>query len=91
MSNSFTTPWAIACQAPLSMGFPRQEYWSELPFPFPGDFPNLGVVPASPASPALADGFFIVEPPGKIHISYTNTHIYAHIYTHIYFANYISI
>ena len=77
MSNSFTTPWAVACQAPLSMGFPRQEYWSGLPFPFPGDFPNLGVVPASPA---LADGFFIVEPAGKIHISYTNTHIYTHIY-----------
>ena len=79
MSNSFTTPWAVACQAPLSMGFPRQEYWSGLPFPFPGDFPNLGVVPASPA---LADGFFTVEPPGKIYISYPYTHIYTHTYTH---------
>ena len=37
MSDSVVTPWTIACQAPLSMGFPRQEYWSGLPFPFPGE------------------------------------------------------
>ena len=40
-----------ACQAPLSMGFPRQEYWSELPFPPPGDLPNPGMEPKSPRSP----------------------------------------
>ena len=43
------TPWTIACKAPLSKGFPRQEYWSELPFPSPGDLPNPGIEPRSPA------------------------------------------
>ena len=62
MSNSFATPWTIACQAPLSMGFPRQEYWSGLPFPSPGDLPNPGI---KPMSPTLADGFFTAEPRGK--------------------------
>ena len=42
-------PWTVACQAPLSMGFSRQEYWSELPFPSPGDLPNPGIEPGSPA------------------------------------------
>ena len=50
----FETPWTVAHQAPLSMGFPRQEYWSGLPFPSPGDLPNLGIEPASPASPMYA-------------------------------------
>ena len=45
------------------MGFPRQEYWSGLPFPSPRDLPNLGTKPTSPASPALADGFFTTDPP----------------------------
>ena len=39
---TLVTPWTIACQTPLSLRFPRQEYWSELPFPFPGDLPNPG-------------------------------------------------
>ena len=55
----------VACQAPLSMGFLRQEYWSGLPFPPPRDLPNPGIEPASPTSPALAGGFFTTEPPGK--------------------------
>ena len=42
-------PWTVACQAPLSMGFPRQEYWSGLPFPSLGNLPNPGVESASPA------------------------------------------
>ena len=54
----FKTPWTEACQAPLSMGFSRQEYWSGLPFPPPGDFPNPEMEPASFVSPALAGGFF---------------------------------
>ena len=63
------TPWTVARQAPLSMGFPRQEYWSELPFPPPGDLPNPGV---EPASPVLADRFFSTAPPGKpLHYSKT--------------------
>ena len=45
----FATPWTIARQAPLSMGFFRQEYWSGLPFPSSGDLPNLGIEPGSPA------------------------------------------
>ena len=52
----------MAYQAPLSMGFPRQEYWSGLPFPSPGDLPDPGV---EPMSPALAGGFFTTEPPRK--------------------------
>ena len=62
MSNSFATPWTIACQAPLSMEFSRQESWSGLPFPPPGDLPDLGI---ELVSPALAGGFFTTEPPGK--------------------------
>ena len=55
------------------MGVSRQEYWSGLPFPPPGDFPHPGVEPAYPVSPALAGGFFTTEPQGKlIHaIAYT--------------------
>ena len=45
----FVTPWTVVCQAPLSMGFSRQEYWSRLPFPSPGDLPNSGIESASPA------------------------------------------
>ena len=52
------TPWIVAHQAPLSMGLSRQEYWSELPFPTPGNLPNPGIKPKSLASPALAGRFF---------------------------------
>ena len=45
----FATPWSVAYQAPLSMGFSRQEYWSGLPFPSPGDLPDSGIEPGSPA------------------------------------------
>ena len=48
------------------MGLPGQEYWSELPFLSPGDLPAPGIEPTSPASPALAGGFFTAEPPGKL-------------------------
>ena len=47
----FVTPWAMACQAPQSIGFSRQEYWSGLPFPSPGDLPNAGTEPTSLVSP----------------------------------------
>ena len=59
------TPWTVAHQAPLFMGFSRQEYWSVLPFPSPRDLPNLGTEPPSPESPAFAGGFFTTAPPGK--------------------------
>ena len=49
MSNSSVTPRTVACQAPLSMGFSRQEYWSGLPFPSPGDLLHPGIEPGSPA------------------------------------------
>ena len=49
MSDSLASPWTVAHQAPLSMGFPRQEYWSELPFPSPGDLPDPEFKPTSPA------------------------------------------
>ena len=54
--------WTVARQAPLSMEFFSQEYWSGLPFPTPGDLPDPGI---KPGSPALAGGFFTTEPPGK--------------------------
>ena len=62
MLDSFETPWTIACQAPLSMEFSQEEYWSGLPFPFPGDLPIPGI---KPTSPALAGRFFTTESPGK--------------------------
>ena len=58
----FATPWTIAYQAPPSMGFSRQECWSGLPFPSPGDLPNPGIVPGSPELQADA---LLSEPPGK--------------------------
>ena len=49
VSSSFVTPWTVAYQASLSMGFPRQEFWSGLPLPSPGDLPEPGIKPVSPA------------------------------------------
>ena len=57
MSDS-VTPWTVAHQAPLSVGFSRQEYWSGLPFPPPGDLPESGFKLMSPVSPGLAGRFF---------------------------------
>ena len=59
----FPTSWTVTHQTPLSMGFPRQEYWSGMSFPSPGALPDLGIEPGSPASPALACGFFTTVPP----------------------------
>ena len=55
------TPWAINHQATLSIEFSRQEYWSELPFPTPGDLPDPGVEPVSLVFPELAGGFFTIS------------------------------
>ena len=57
----FVTPWTVAHQAPLSMDFSRQEYWSGLPYPPPGDLPNPGI---EPGSPALQADSLPSEPPG---------------------------
>ena len=64
----FATPWTVTYQAPPSMGFSRQEYWSGLPFPSPGDLPDPGIEPGCPALQADA---LTSEPPGN----------YKHIYT----------
>ena len=58
----FATPWTVAHQAPPSMGFSRQEYWSGLPFPFPGDLPDPGI---EPRSTALQEDALTSEPPGE--------------------------
>ena len=58
------TLWTVACRAPLSMGFSRQEYWSGLPLPSPGDLPSPGIEPMSPVSPALQADSLPTEPPG---------------------------
>ena len=59
---AFVPTWIVAQQALLSMGFPGQEYWSGVPFLSPGDIPDPGI---EPVSPALAGGFFTTEPPRK--------------------------
>ena len=62
MSDS-VTPWTVAQPAPLSMGSSRQEYWSGLPFPSPGDLPDPGIEPTSPVSPAFAVDSLPLAPP----------------------------
>ena len=95
VSNSFATPWTIACQAPLCMGLPKLEYWSGLPFPSPGFLPDPGI---ELASPALAHRIFITEPPEKptelgsmcmfIYNIYTYICIYTHTHIHVYIHTY---
>ena len=63
------TLWTVDLQVPLSMGFPEQEYWSELPFSSPGDLPDPGI---EPGPPALASRFFTTEPPERLHESTLN-------------------
>ena len=60
------TPWTVAQQAPLSMEFSRQEHWSRLPFPSPGNLPNPGIEPGSPALQAESS---LSEPPGKLTVT----------------------
>ena len=65
----FATPSTVAYRAPQSMEFSRQEYWSELPFPSPGDFPNPGIEPQSPELQADA---LLSEPPGKPSVQFSS-------------------
>ena len=67
LSDSLATPWTLALQAPLPMGFSRQEYWNGLPFPSPGYLPHPGM---TPTSLALTGGFFTTVPPGLALLSY---------------------
>ena len=64
----FATLWTVARQAPLSMGFSRQKYWSGLPCPPPGAVPDSGIEPVFLTSPALAGGFFITSAPWEARI-----------------------
>ena len=64
----FATPWTVACQAPPSMGFFRQECWSGLPFPSPGDLPDPGIEPGSPALRAVV---YRLSHHGSLHKAYT--------------------
>ena len=66
----FATPWTVAYQAALSMGFSRQECWSGLPFPSPGDLPDPGIEPGSPTLQADA---LLSEPPGRSGLSIVGT------------------
>ena len=61
----FVTPWTVVRQAPLSIEFSRQEYWSGFSFPTPEGLPDPGIKPESPVVPALAGGFFTTVPPGE--------------------------
>ena len=63
----FATLWTVACQTPLSMRFPRQEYWSGLPFPTPGDLLDSGIKPAFSVSPVSAGRFFTTKLPENLH------------------------
>ena len=67
MSDS-VTPWTVACQAPLSMGFSRKEYWNGLPFPPPGDLPDPMIKPMSLMSSTLTGGFFTTSSTWEAHI-----------------------
>ena len=67
----FVTPWTVALQAPLSMGLLRQEYWSGLPFPSPGNLTDPGIGPPSLVSPTLTGRFFTTAPPrGEVYFPY---------------------
>ena len=83
--KSFMTPWTVAHKAPLSMIFPRQEYWSGLSFPSPGDPPNPGT---EPVSLVLAGGFFTVEPPGKPMYQH---HVILEYFHHLFRRNFLPI
>ena len=65
MFDSLVTPWTVAHQASLSMGFSRQEYWSGLPFPPPGGFTDPGIKPEFPVAPALQADSLLLGPPRK--------------------------
>ena len=92
LSSSSATPWTIAHQAPLFMGFPRQTYWSGLPFPFPGDLPDQGLNPGllyyRQFSAFQADSL-LTEPTGKL--VYVCVYIYIHTHTYHILPNFMCV
>ena len=79
--DSETPTWQIvACQSPLSMEFSRQEYWSGLPFPTPGDLPDPGIEPRSLVSPALTGRFFITVSPVKPTKEFIPSYVFRDLY-----------
>ena len=87
----FAAPWTVAHQAPLSIGFPRQEYCDGLPFPIPGDLLNSGIEPMFLMSPALAGRFFTTSATWEAYINiyvciyiYKYVFVFTYIYTHTY-------
>ena len=70
LGRLYATPWTVAWQTSLPMGFSRQEYWTGLPFLSPGDLPDPGIEHTSLTSPALVGRFFPTEPPGKTFLSF---------------------
>ena len=67
--STLATPWTVACQAPLSTGFSRQEWWSGLPFPTPGDLPDPGIKPGSPALQAVS----LLSEPSQVRTPFNST------------------
>ena len=78
----FVNPWTLVLRAPLFMGFPMQEYWSELPFPSPGDLPEPGIEPTSLMSPTLACRFFTTDTTWEAHTMYSYI-IYVNVLWHL--------
>ena len=81
---TLVTPWTVALQAPLSTEFSKQEFWSGLPFPNPGDFPNSGI---ELIAPALKSGFFTTEPAGRSTLKYR--HYLDYVFLRVSFGTYV--
>ena len=79
ISNSLATPWTVAYQAPLSLGFSRQEYWSGLPCPPPGDLRNPGIKPTSLVCPALAGEFFTMSATWEAPLRFSEVQLLANL------------
>ena len=79
----FATLWTVTHQDPLSMGISRQEYYSGLPFPFPGDLPNQGIEPASPAVPASQMDSLPLSDQGSLTCSHITSNLRCHCMKHV--------
>ena len=82
MSDSFAAPLSVAHQSLLLMGFPRQEYWSGLAFPFPGDLPNPRIEPASPVLAGILSCYYslLAQRMFKVHLKFMNECIKIHLH-----------